>query len=208
MEDVLEVYKLPYDPMRPLLCMDEQPLQFIKETRKPLPMRPGSSQKFDFEYERNGTGSAFMFTEPLNGWRTVSIRERRTIPDWAEEMSQLLEGRYADCEKVILVMDNLNTHKIASFYETFSPERARKLAAKLEIHYTPKHGSWLNVAECELSVFTRQCLSRRIPDIDTMRQEATAWEQQRNATQTGVNWRFETKDARVKLKWLYPQIQI
>lgn len=207
MEDVLETYCLPYNEKRPLICMDEQPLQFIKETRTPIEAKPGFPMRFDYEYERNGIGSAFMFTEPLQGWRKVSIRERRTAKDWAEEVSLLLEERYKDAEKVILVMDNLNTHCLGSFYYAFSPEKARALGKRLEIHYTPIHGSWLNIAECELSAFTRQCLSRRIPDIETMKREASSWSERRNQNQIGVDWQFQTDDARIKLKKLYPQIQ-
>ena len=185
--------------------MDEQPRQLIKETRIPLPAQPGRPQRFDYEYERKGTASLFLFTEPLTGWRRVSVRERRTAVDWAEEIQQLLEVDYPNAKKVLLVCDNLNTHDIASLYKRFSPEQARALVERLEIHYTPKHGSWLNIAESELAALTRQCLNRRIADIETLRQETTAWYQERNRSQKAVDWQFTTEDARTRLKRLYPQ---
>jgi hypothetical protein len=187
--------------------MDEQPVQLIKETRIPLPLEPGQPQRYDYEYERNGTVNNFMFTEPLAGWRKVSVRKTKTSLDWAEEIRTLLDEDYPDAEKVILICDNLNTHKIGSLYEAFHPAEARRLASRLEIHFTPKHGSWLNVAEIELSILTRQCLDRRIPDQDTLETETSAWHQERNDNQKGVDWRFTTDDARIKLKRLYPQIQ-
>mgnify|MGYP001584473640 CR=1 FL=1 len=208
MEDVLELYKRPYNPAIPVICMDEQPTQLIKETRMKIPVEPGKPERVDYEYERNGTAVNFMFTEPLAGWRKVNVRERKTSIDWAYEIKELLDDDYPEVEKVILVCDNLNTHTIASLYEAFEPEEARRLAERLEIHYTPKHGSWLNVAEIELSVFTKQCLDRRIPDMATLQQEAKAWYRKRNANQKGVDWQFTTEDARVKLKRLYPQIQM
>lgn len=208
MEDVLELYKRPYNPAIPVICMDEQPTQLIKETRMKIPVEPGKPERVDYEYERNGTAVNFMFTEPLAGWRKVNVRERKTSIDWAYEIKELLDEDYPEVEKVILVCDNLNTHTIASLYEAFEPEEARRLAERLEIHYTPKHGSWLNVAEIELSVFTKQCLDRRIPDMATLQQEAKAWYRKRNANQKGVHWQFTTEDARVKLKRLYPQIQM
>lgn len=208
MEDVLELYKRPYNPAIPVICMDEQPTQLIKETRMKIPIEPGKPERVDYEYERNGTAVNFMFTEPLAGWRKVNVRERKTSIDWAYEIKELLDEDYPEVEKVILVCDNLNTHTIASLYEAFEPEEARRLAERLEIHYTPKHGSWLNVAEIELSVFTKQCLDRRIPDMATLQQEAKAWYRKRNANQKGVDWQFTTEDARVKLKRLYPQIQM
>ena len=208
MEDVLELYKRPYNPAIPVICMDEQPTQLIKETRMKIPVEPGKPERVDYEYERNGTAVNFMFTEPLAGWRKVNVRERKTSIDWAYEIRDLLDEDYPEVEKVILVCDNLNTHTIASLYEAFEPEEARRLAERLEIHYTPKHGSWLNVAEIELSVFTKQCLDRRIPDMSTLQQEAKAWYRKRNANQKGVDWQFTTEDARVKLKRLYPQIQM
>ena len=188
--------------------MDEQPKQLIKETRIPIRLAPGSSARFDFEYERNGTAEIFMFTEPLNSWRKVSIRPHRTKIDWAQEIKSLLDEDYPEAEKVILVCDNLNTHSIGALYKAFKPKEARRLARRLEIHYTPKHGSWLNIAEVELSALTRQCLPDRVPDIDTMCRITKLWEQKRNANQKGVDWRFTTKDARIRLKRLYPQIQM
>jgi hypothetical protein len=207
MEDVLDVYCRPYDPRFPVVNMDEQPIQMLSHVREPRPVAPGRVAREDYEYKREGTACAFLFTEALRGWRRVSARERRTSMDWAGEMRILLEEDYADAEKVILVCDNLNTHKIASFYETFPPEMARSLAKRLEFHYTPKHGSWLNIAECELSAMTRQCLDRRIPSLKVLRRETKAWGRRRNAEQKAVDWRFTTKDARIRLKRLYPIIQ-
>lgn len=208
MEDVLEVYRKPYDPAHPVVCMDEQPTQLIKETRMPLPPEPGQLLRYECEYERNGTAVNFMFTEPLKGQRKVNVRERRTAVDWAHEIRELLNVDYPNAEKVLLVMDNLNTHKTASLYEAFPPEEARRLAERLDIHYTPKHGSWLNVAEIELSVFTKQCLDRLIPDTGTLRSQARTWYSDRNAAQKSVNWQFTTSDARIKLRRLYPQIEM
>jgi hypothetical protein len=205
MEDVLDVYTQPYDSKRPRVCMDERPMQLLKETRVPLPMQPGKPARFDYEYERNGTVTHFLFTEPLAGWRKATVRERKTAVDWAEEMRVLLEEDYPEAETVVLVCDNLNTHRIASLYEAFPAEQARRLASRLEIHYTPKHGSWLNIAECELSVLVSQCLNRRLGDIETLRRETAAWQRERNAAQKGVDWRFTKQDARIKLKHLYPQ---
>lgn len=207
MEDVLEVYKRPFNPKRPVLCMDEQPIQLIKEKRTTIPNKPGQPERCDYEYERNGTANHFLFTDPLAGWRKVNIRERRTAIDWAIEIKELIDQDYPEAEKIILVCDNLNTHKPASLYEAFCPAEARRLLSRLEIHYTPKHGSWLNIAEIELSVLTRQCLKRRIPDIKTLRQQITAWYKERNSKQKSVNWRFSTENARIKLKRLYPQIE-
>ena len=208
MEDILELYCLPYDPNVPLVCMDEQPRQLIKETRIPLPAIPGKPQRVDYEYERNGTANIFLFVEPLGGWRHVNVRERRTSVDWAHEIKELLEVHYPQAPLVRLVCDNLNTHKIGSLYEAFQPKQARLIAKRLDIHYTPKHGSWLNTAELELSVLTRQCLDRRIPDIDTLHSETRRWAQTRNEKQKGVDWQFTTDDARIKLKTLYPQVQM
>lgn len=208
MEDVLEVYRKPYDPAYPVVCMDEQPTQLIKETRMPLPPGPGRPLRYECEYERNGTAANFMFTEPLKGLRKVNVRERRTAVDWAQEIRELLNVDYPRVKKVLLIMDNLNTHKTASLYEAFPPEEARHLAERLEIHYTPKHGSWLNVAEIELSVFTKQCLDRRIGDIETLRSQARTWYSDRNAVQKSVKWQFTTSDARIKLRRLYPQLQM
>jgi len=207
MEEVLDLYHLPYNPHIPLVCMDEQPVQLIKETRKPLPAAPGKPEKVDYEYERNGTANIFMFTEPLTGTRHVQVTEHRTAVDWAHEVSDLLEIRYPEAERVRLVCDNLNTHGIGSLYEAYPSEKARALAKRLEIHYTPKHGSWLNIAEIELSALTGQCLDRRMPDIETLRHETSAWEQRRNAHHKGVDWQFTTQNARIKLKRLYPQLQ-
>lgn len=208
MEDVLGVYRRAYEANYPVVCMDEQPIQLIKETRVPLPMEPGQPEKYDHEYERNGTANHFLFTEPLAGWRRVSVRERKTKKDWAQEIKELLDKDYPAAKRVVLVCDNLNTHGLGSLYETFPPEEAWRLAQRLEIHHTPKHGSWLDVAEIELSVLTKQCLDRRIPDIPTLRRETAAWADRRNAEQTGVDWQFTTDDARIKLKRLYPQIQM
>jgi hypothetical protein len=207
MEEILDVYQMPYDPQAPMVCMDEQPVQLIKETRQPLPAAPGQPEKVDYEYERNGTANIFMFTEPLTGTRHVRVTEHRTAVDWANEIRDLLAVRYPEAARVRLVCDNLNTHGIGSLYEAFPPEQARRLASRLEIHHTPKHGSWLNIAEIELSILTRQCLDRRIPDMETLTKETQLWEQRRNASQKGVDWQFSTLDARIKLKRLYPQIQ-
>jgi len=208
MEDVLEVYKRPYDRKVPVVCMDEQPTQLIRETRRPIPAKPGQPERVDFEYERNGTAANFMFTEPLAGWRKVNVRERRTKADWAEEIKQLLDVDYPDAKRVILVCDNLNTHKLASLYEVFPPAEARRLVERLEIHHTPKHGSWLNIAEIELSVFTRQCLNQRIRDLHDLKTNAAQWYAERNRRQKTVTWQFTTHNARTKLKRLYPQIQM
>jgi len=208
MEDVLEVYQRPYDPKYPVVCLDEQPTQLIGETRRPIAVEPGQPQRYDYEYERLGTAANFMITEPLGGWRKVNVRATKTAIDLAEEVKDLLDIDYPDAEKVVLVWDNLNTHTPASLYKAFPPAEARRLLDRLEIHYTPKHGSWLDVAEIELSVFTKQCLSRRIADIETLRREAKAWAERRNAAQTGVDWQFTSDDARTKLKRLYPKIEV
>lgn len=207
MEDVLEVYHLPHDPEVPLVCMDEQSVQLVKETRVPRPGQPGAPMCFDHEYERNGTANIFMFVAPLEAWRRVEITESRTAIDWAHEIRQLVDYDFPDAKKIRLVMDNLNTHGIPSLYKAFPPSEARRLAEKLEIHHSPKHGSWLNVAEIELSVLTRQCLDRRIPDMWTLSTETVAWEQDRNSSKEGVDWRFTTEEARIKLKRLYPQFK-
>ncbi len=207
MEDVLEVYRRPRDLDAPVICMDEQPTQLVRETRTPQPAEPGRPERIDYEYERNGTATNFLFTEPLGGWRKVNVRETKKKTDWAEEVRELLQVDYAAAPKVILVCDNLNTHTPSALYEAFPPAEARRLVERLEIHYTPKHGSWLNIAECELSVMTRQCLDRRIPDIETLRQQVGPWYGQRNAAQKSVDWHFTTDEARIKLKRLYPQIQ-
>jgi len=207
MEEVLEVYRRPYDPQRPVVCLDEQPTQLIRETRTPLPTEPGQPARYDYEYERAGTANNFMLVEPLAGWRKVSVRATKTALDLAEEIKTLLDSDYPDVEKVVLIWDNLNTHAPASLYKAFPPAEARRLLDRLEIHYTPKHGSWLDIAEIELSVFTKQCLDRRLEDIDTLRREAAAWANRRNAARAVVDWQFTTDDARIKLKRLYPQLK-
>lgn len=204
MEDVLAVYERPYDSAAPVVCMDEQPVQLVKETRQPIPAASGRPARIDYEYERNGTAAIFMFIEPQAGWRDVAVRERRTKIDWAYEVRSLLNGRYAGVPKVTLVMDNLNTHTLGSLYEAFPPAEARGLAQRLEIHYTPKHGSWLNIAENELSTLTRQCLARRIARLRDMQKHVDAWKRARNQARTRVNWRFTIDRAREKLRRVYP----
>lgn len=207
MEDVLEVYSRPYDSRHPVLCMDEQPVQLLKETRMPIAATAEHPMRVDYEYERAGTASIFMFCEPLSGWRHVSVQKRRTRIDWAREVEELLPTRYAQAEKVLLVCDNLNTHTKGAFYEAFEPSKARAILDRLEFHYTPKHGSWLNIAENELSSMTGQCVkNRRFATIDVLRQETAAWAQHTNNSQRGVNWQFRIDDARVKLKTVYPKI--
>ena len=201
----MEVYSRPYNPAKPVVCMDEKPFQLLDEAREPLPMKPGSVEKADNEYIREGTCSIFIFTEPLAGWRYAQAFERRTKKDWARRVKWVLDNQYPDVEKVVFVMDNLNTHVISSLYETFPPEEAFRLAQRMEIHYTPKHGSWLDIAEIELSALATQCLgNRRIPSIEALNNELSAWETGRNANQKGVDWHFTTTDARSKLKRLYP----
>lgn len=209
MEEVLETYEKPYDPSCPVLCMDEQPVQLLKETRIPIPATEKHAKRVDYEYERAGTANIFMFTEPLAGWREVAVRETKTKTDWALEMARLMEGRYAKCEKLILVCDNLNTHTKGAFYEAFEPERARSLVRRIEFRHTPKHGSWLNIAENELSSLTRQCVSdRRFSDIQILRNETSAWSTDVNTTQRGVDWQMKITDARCKLKSIYPKIKV
>ena len=205
MEDVIDVYELPYDPMYPVVCMDEKPYQLLDDVRQPLSVRPGDNQKTDSEYKRNGTCSIFAFVEPLGGRHHVSVHEHRTEIDWAMEIKYLSDEMFPDAKKIILVMDNLNTHKAASLYKAFPPSEARRIIKRLEIHYTPKHGSWLDMAEIELNVMTRQCLSRRIENIAKLREELAAWEVERNTVAAKVNWQFRTADARVKLSSLYPR---
>lgn len=205
MEDVLDVYELPYNPLQPVVCMDEKPYQLLGEARAPLPMREGSNQKIDSEYVRKGTCSIFVFTEPLSGIRHLNVRERRTAIDWAEEIKYLADVRYPDIEKITLVMDNLNTHKISSLYKAFPAADARRIAKRLDVHYTPKHGSWLNIAEIELNVMTRQCLNRRIDDIAKLRSELSSWEVDRNNKISTINWQFTNNHARTKLVSLYPK---
>lgn len=204
MEDVLEVYHRPYDAGHPVVCLDECSKQLIGEVREPLPPKPGHVAKEDSEYERKGTANVFMAVEPLAGQRTTQVTDRRTRVDWARFVQVLLVSVYPLAKKVVLVMDNLNTHGIASLYEAFAPEVARALAERLEIHYTPKHGSWLNMAETELSVLAGQCLDRRIDDREWMAREVAAWQTARNASQARINWQFKTANARIKLKRLYP----
>jgi hypothetical protein len=209
MEDVLETYSRPFDPMCPVLCMDEQPVQLLKEMRRPIPATTRHGKRVDYEYERAGTANIFMFTEPLAGWRDVAVRQTKTKSDWAIEMACLLEGRYAKCQGVILVCDNLNTHTKGAFYEVFEPERARQLVRRIEFRYTPKHGSWLNIAENELSSLTRQCVAgRRFGDIETLRTETSAWSTAVNDTQRGVDWQMKIDHARCKLKSIYPKIRL
>jgi DDE superfamily endonuclease len=209
MEEVLETYARPYDPMRPVLCMDEQPVQLLKETRVPIPATRRHPKRVDYEYERAGTANIFMFAEPLAGWREVAVRETRTKVDWAVEMALLLEGRYADAERVTVVCDNLNTHTMGAFYEVFAPARARQLVRRIEFCYTPKHGSWLNIAENKLSCLTSQCIAgRRFGDVPTLRDETMAWSCDLNSIQRGVDWQMKIDDARCKLKSVYPKIKL
>jgi hypothetical protein len=207
MEDVLEVYHRPYDEKRPLVCIDEASKQLVGEVVRPLPPEPGHPERFDYEYVRNGTANLFMISEPLLGWRAVQVTDRRTATDFAEVLRWLVEDVHAEADKVVLVTDNLNTHKPASLYEAFPPEQARRLAAKIEWHYTPKHGSWLDMAEIELSVLSRQCLHRRIATRAELEAEVAAWEAERNERAVEVKWRFTTADARIKLHRLYPSLQ-
>ena len=204
MEDILSVYARIYDPMRPVVCMDEKPYQLLDHAREPIPAGPGHDLREDSEYVRHGTCSIFVWVEPLAGWRRVEALERRTRLDWAAQVKQMLTVDYHDVEAVVLVMDNLNTHGIASLYEAFDPAEAFALAQRLEIHHTPKHGSWLNIAEIELSALTRQCLQRRISDLEVLNTELAAWQDATNAEQRQVDWQFTTDDARVKLRHLYP----
>ena len=204
MEDVLDVYARPHDPAAPVVCMDEKPYQLLAHARDPLPSAPGRDRKEDYEYVRHGTCSIFVWVEALAGRRRVTARHRRTRTDWATEIDHLLTVDYPDAEKIVLVMDNLNTHTLGSLYETFSPAKARVLARRLEIHYTPKHGSWLNIAEIELSALTRQCLDRRVHNLQALNTELAAWQEATNAEQRQVNWHFTTSDARTRLRHLYP----
>jgi len=207
MEQVLEVYKRPYDPRYPVVCMDEQPKQLISEVSEPIPVAPGQPARIDYEYVREGVCTVWMFVEPLGGWRTVPVTETKTAVDWARQVKQVVdEPRYAAAERISLVCDNLNTHTLASLYHAFPPAEALRIAKKLELIHTPKHGSWLNIAESELSVLTRQCLDRRIDNRREVAEEATAWYTDRNDRQTGVDWQFTTTNARTKLKHLYPKI--
>jgi hypothetical protein len=208
MEDVLEVYKRPYDPQRPLICMDEMPKQLLTDTRETLPVQPGKAERFDYEYKRGGVADVFMLFEPLAGKRHIEITDQRRRIEWAEVMRIVADELYPEAEKIVVVLDNLNTHVLAAFYLTFVPCEARRLIERFEFHYTPKHGSWLNMAEIELSALVRQCLDRRIPDKDILIREVKAWEDQRNSEVIKVHWQFTTADARVKLKSLYPKFQL
>lgn len=206
MEEVLETYERPYDPAHPVICMDEQPVQLLKETKQPIPATRHHPQRVDYEYERNGTASIFIFTEPLSGFRQATARPQRTKADWAHEVAHLLDTHYADCRKVTLVLDNLNTHTKGAFYEVFEPAVARAYVKRIEFVYTPKHGSWLNIAECELSAMTRQCLNgRRIGELGELTDEIGAWSDHANEKQRGVDWQLQIDEARTKLARLYPK---
>ena len=206
MEDVLEVYTRPHDERRPLVCLDETSKQLVAETRTPLPMKPSQPARYDYEYKRNGTASLFMLFAPLEGWRHVEVKEQRTSKDYASVLKNLSDIHFAAAEKIVLVQDNLSTHTPAALYEAFEPEEARRLAERFEWHYTPKHGSWLNMAEAELAILAGQCLDRRIQDQPTLKAEVSAWLEKRNTHHAKANWRFTTKDARIKLKSLYPAL--
>ena len=206
MEDVIEVYHRPPDPQRPLVCLDETTKQLLKETRVKIPAAGGRPGRIDYEYERNGAGTLFMMLAPHLGWRRVEVTERKTRADYARMLRELSDVHFPQAEKIILVQDNLNTHDPASLYETFAPEEARRLRERFEFHYTPKHGSWLNMAECELSVLSRQCLARRIPDMNSLEREIRAWNTRRDTTAKVYQWQFTTADARIKLKRLYPTL--
>lgn len=212
MEDVLEVYTRPYDPRRPVICMDEVNKQVLCEVREPLPMRPGPHghpvRREDYEYARGGVLNLFLFCEPLRGWREVTVTDQRTKRDWAGQIEQLIDVAYPEAERIVLIMDNLNTHTPAALYEHFPPAKARRLVRKLEIHHTPKHGSWLNMAEIELSVLSRQCLERRVPDRTVLEQEIAAWMVKRNTQGAPIDWHFTTADARIKLRKLYPSFDV
>ena len=207
MEDILDVYTRPYDPLHPSVCFDESSKQLVAETRQPLPAEPGKPERYDYQYERNGVSNLFMFFEPLGNWRHVEVTNRRTAIDYAKQMKYLVDERYPNAIKITVIHDQLNTHVPASLYKAFEPDEAKRILDKLEFHYTPKHGSWLNMAEIELSVLARQCLDRRIPDQKTLTREVAAWEEQRNQERKTIDWRFTTADARIKLKRLYPSIQ-
>jgi len=207
MEDVLDLYTQPYDPQRPWVCFDEKCKQLIGETRQSIPATPGQPERYDYEYQRNGVSNMFMFSAPLEGWRHVKVTDRRTKVDWAHCMCDLVDVHFPDAGTIRVVEDNLNTHNPAALYEVFEPAEAKRILDRLEFHHTPKHGSWLNIAEIEISVLSRQCLQRRIPDKATLEQEVAAWEQTRNTSGATVDWRFATSDARIRLKRLYPSIQ-
>ena len=204
MEDVLDLYAEPYDGRRPQVCFDESPVQLVSEVRQPLATRAGQPARYDYEYHRAGTANLFLFVQPLRGWRQVNVTTRRTASDFAYQMQELVDVHFPQAEVIRLVVDNLNTHTPAALYETFAPAEARRLTRKLEFHYTPKHGSWLNMAECEFAALTKQCLARRVPDVTTLCREVAAWQAGRNRAKTRINWRFATADARLKLQRLYP----
>ena len=206
MEEVLDLYALERDTKRPLVCLDESTKQLVKEITKPMPPQPGKPERFDYEYERNGVGTLFMMCAPLEGWREVDVREQKTAVDYAQCLKALSDQHFPDADQIILVQDNLNTHKPASLYEAFSPKEAQRIKERFEFHYTPKHASWLNIAECEFSALARQCLRQRIPTMGELRKEVEAWAKARNGSQVKINWQFTTADARIKLKKLYPSI--
>ena len=206
MEDVLDLYAEPYDPQRPVVCFDETSKQLVAEKRAPIPAKAGRRERFDYEYQRNGTRNLFMTCEPLAGWRHVAVTERRTMEDFAHQMRWLADAAYPEAEKIRVVLDNLNTHRPASLYEAFEPKEARRVIQRLEFHYTPKHGSWLNMAEIEFSVFSNQCLNRRIEDEASLKREIAALETERNQAAATINWRFSTTDARHKLRRIYPLV--
>jgi transposase len=204
MEEVLDLSAEPYDARRPQVCFDESPAQLVSEVRQPLPTRPGQPARYDYEYGRAGTANLFLFVQPLRGWRQVNVTARRTAGDFAQQMQELVDVHFPKAEVIRLVVDNLNTHTPAAFYGTFAPAEARRLTRKLEFHYPPKHGSWLNMAECEFAALTKQCLARRVPDVATLRREVAAWQDRRSRAKTLINWRFATAAARIKLHRLYP----
>jgi hypothetical protein len=208
MEDILDVYTKPYDPAFPVVCMDETSKQHIKEVRTPLPMTVNKPMRYDSEYERNGVSNMFIFFEPLAGKRYINVTDTRTAIDWAHQVKELVDVRYRDAEKITLVADNLNTHAGSSLYKAFAPQEARRILNRLDIHYTPKHGSWLNMAEIEFSILSKQCLDRRIPDQKSMKKEISIWEKERNGHSASMKWRFTTEDARIKLAKLYPTIEL
>jgi hypothetical protein len=207
MEDVLDLYAEPYDARRPQVCFDESPVQLTSEKRRPLPIRPGHPPCYDYEYKREGTANLFLFVQPLQGWRQVNVTAQRTKRDFAQQMKLLIDVYFPTADLIRLVVDNLNTHTPAALYEAFAPAEARRITRKLEFHYTPKHGSWLNMAECEFAVLASQCLDRRLPDAETLRREISAWQTQRNQYSAKINWQFDTDLARVKLKRLYPSAE-
>lgn len=208
MEEVLDVYQRPYDPKRPVVCFDERPKQLVGEHRRPVPAGPGKMIRYDYEYKRNGVANLFMMFEPLVSQRRVKVTEKRTKKEFAECMQELVDKTYPEADKIVLVLDNLNTHKKASLYEVFEPAEAKRIADKLEIHYTPKHGSWLNMAEIDISILSRQCLAERMEDIKRLEKEVTVWTDKRNTIKGKINWRFTTADARIKLRKLYPSIEV